>query len=802
MALRKMKKLLFTSYFCLMAFAICFGQNSYTINIDVPEKKIVRGHLDLGGTNPNGDSITVNSYYITYNGKPFFPVIGELHYSRYPAKYWDESIKKMKAGGINVIATYVFWNIHEREEGVFDWSGNLNLRRFAELCEKNNVFLIVRMGPFCHGEMRNGGIPDWLYGRTFEIRSNDEKYLAYVDRLYGEIGKQCDGLLFKDGGPIVGVQLENEFQHSAAPWEITYPGARKEYTVANINASVTHEQISQADGHNPYAEMGKAHMARLKEIAIKHGMDVPLYTATGWGNAAIVEKGSIPVTAGYVYPFWAPPAPSPFYLFKDIHKFPDYMPVSYEPELYPSIPAEIGPGIQVKYGRRPVVDPASVLPLMIRIIGSGSNGIGYYMYHGGSTPVFDGKFYNEEVNGIPKINYDFQAPIGQFGQIRPHHKSLKTLHMFLEEYSDELAPMKTILPEGNKGIDHNDITALRYAVRAKEDKGFLFMLNFQDHIEFADINGVSIEVKTGNETIRFPSSGTFDLKKSTSAIFPFNLKLGQTLIKSATIQPLTTLHTDQGDCYVFFSLSGIAPELVITGNPTLKEFQNARKTQKNYHTVIQGKNDEVFSFKNGKDQFLIIPYEMALNSCKNGDRLIISDGLILNEENQMSLIARSLSSTIHIYPIVSKSPRASNASLRNTKPLFKGASSYQVTFEKKDPGVKVTKFTDQKYSVTGGDLKQLNDVFVEIDYIGDRGMAFIDGLLVTDHFYHEKKWEIGLKSFIPDLSGKEMVLIFHPLYSDQETLIDFTHLPEFTNGKYLNIKNINVINEYKAIISF
>ena len=160
------------------------------------------------------------------------------------------------------------------------------------------------MGPFCHGEMRNGGIPDWLYGRTFEIRSNDKEYLAYVDRLYGEIGRQCKGLLFKDGGPIVGVQLENEFQHSAAPWEITYPGARKEYTVANINAGVTHEQISETNGNNPYAEMGKEHMAKLKNIAIKNGMDVPLYTATGWGNAAIVEKGSIPVTAGYAYPFW------------------------------------------------------------------------------------------------------------------------------------------------------------------------------------------------------------------------------------------------------------------------------------------------------------------------------------------------------------------------------------------------------------------------------------------------------------------------------------------------------------------
>lgn len=144
-----------------------------------------------------------------------------------------------------------------------------------------------------------------------------------------------------------------------------------------------------------------------------------MYTATGWGNAAIVDEGGLPVTAGYAYPFWAPPSPSPFYLFKDIHNYPNYMPVSYDAEMYPSIAAEIGPGIQPKYSRRPIVKPESVLPLMVRIVGSGSNGIGYYMYHGGSTPVFDGKFYNEDFNRMPKINYDFQAPIGQYGQTRP-----------------------------------------------------------------------------------------------------------------------------------------------------------------------------------------------------------------------------------------------------------------------------------------------------------------------------------------------------------------------------------------------
>lgn len=221
-----MKKIMLVT---LGLFVTLFARTvtTYTIDIDQPEKEILRGHLDLGGSNPSGDEYAVNSYFIEKNGTPFVPIVGEIHFSRYPEAYWEESLLKMKAGGINVVASYVFWNIHERKEGVFDWSGNLNLRKFVQLAAKHELAVIVRMGPFCHGEMRNGGIPDWLYGRPFEVRSNDPEYLKYVDVLYGEIAKQIKGLLFENGGPVIGVQLENEYQHSAAPGNIPIPTSPK-----------------------------------------------------------------------------------------------------------------------------------------------------------------------------------------------------------------------------------------------------------------------------------------------------------------------------------------------------------------------------------------------------------------------------------------------------------------------------------------------------------------------------------------------------------------------------------------------
>jgi hypothetical protein len=122
----------------------------------------------------------------------------------------------------------------------------------------------VRVGPFAHGECRNGGLPDWLYGRPFALRSNDAGYLRYVQRLYGEIGRQLRGQFYQDGGPIIAVQLENEYMHASAPWEVV--------------ARQSHERVtSGADGTE--------HMRVLKELARQADLNAPFYTSTGWGGA-------------------------------------------------------------------------------------------------------------------------------------------------------------------------------------------------------------------------------------------------------------------------------------------------------------------------------------------------------------------------------------------------------------------------------------------------------------------------------------------------------------------------------------
>ena len=779
------------------------AQKVYSIELPSTNKKIIRGHLALGGVDPKGDSIAVNSYYIEVKGKPFIPVIGEFHYSRYPSEYWEESILKMKAGGINVIATYVFWNLHERKEGTFDWSGNLDLKKFITLCQKHAMRVIVRIGPFGHGEIRNGALPDWLYGRPFEVRSNDEGYLHYVKILYGQIGKQLQGHFYKEGGNIIGIQLENEFQHAASPWEIAYPGSAKEYTVARRDISVTHEGVSVSKAKNENAAYGSDHMATLKKIANDAGIDVPIYTVTGWGNAAILQKGSVPVTAGYAYPTWAPKGPSPFYLYKDIHHNPDYAPVSYDPDLYPSVPAELGSGIMITNYRRPTAVWQSVEPMIVRTLGSGSNGIGYYMYHGGSTPVFD-HFYSEESTGLPKISYDFQAPIGEFGDTREHYRSLKLLHMFLDSYGDKLAPLQSVLPVTNPEKT-DDVTTLRYAVRSSQNAGFVFMHNFQDHVEVKDIADVQIKIKTATETIVIPAKGSFTLKAGTSAILPFNLDLDGLLLKSATVQPLTKLERAGTAHYVFFSNEGLAPMLAFGGIKKAKGENCAISTSGNT-TLVQGAEGKVFSFSMDGKQFLVIPRSFARQALKVNNVLLFAEATLLPQGDAMELLSRGADHVaLSIYPATSKTITIKDAELVKTAPLSKLFSSFMVKFKTVTPIVKFEKLSGQKYVLKAGvSLMGLNDLTLRLTYKGDRAMAFFDGLLVADHFYYGKPWDIGLKRFLPKLQQQDMVFFFHPVSETAPYLVDFdpSEIPDFSKeSSVLQVEKVEVIPEYKAVLS-
>ncbi|MFD2164391.1 beta-galactosidase [Paradesertivirga mongoliensis] len=805
--------ILFTVFFCFLNLAAS-SQTVYSIDASAtPEAP--RNTLKLGGKGKDGQSISVNNQYITINGKPWIPITGEFHYCRYPEKYWDESLKKMKAGGINTVATYVFWNIHERKEGQFDWSGNKDLRKFISLCKKNGLYAIVRVGPFAHGEIRSGGLPDWLLGKPLSIRSNDPVYLSSVEKFYNQIGEQIRGTYFNDGGPVVGIQLENEYQHSAAPWGLTYPGQPNDMTAAERDLALTQEGVGVSRAENPYAQLGNDHMKILKELAVKAGMVTPLYTATGWGNAAIVPNESIPVTAAYAYPFWTPKKDiSPFFLYKDMRRKPDYAPVRYNPEDYPVFPAELGSGIMTIYSRRPIAEHKSFDAMINRCLGSGANGVGYYMYHGGSTPHQDSYYFSDEAYGLPKISYDFQAPIGEFGQVREGYHRLKLLHSFLNDFGDRLAPMQTVLPANASSLKSDNITDLRYSVRSNGTSGFLFLNNFQDDTTMTPKKDLRFSIKTTAGTVNIPASGSFALQPDENLFLPFNLDVEGVNLRYATAQLMARMDDPENIVYVFFAPAGIRPEFSFAENISLKAINQANIKRNQAHTLVTALGDRAeFELTAGSKRvkFLVITKETALNSYRvtieGKQRLVFSENTLIPADESFTILSKGNNKpTFEIYPKLSSTALSGNYKIDSKAAKSKSASAYAISLPESSFAVQTLKFGEKKFSIKLPELKpQLNNIFLEIDYTGDTAMGFIDGNLVADEFYKGIPWDIGLRDFLNTHTSREMVFYIRPLHRNATYLRDLnqTGLPDFGSGRsLLKLNSVKFVSEYKAVVGF
>lgn len=146
------------------------------------------------------------------NGEPFVVKAAELHYPRIPREYWDHRIKMCKALGMNTICLYVFWNIHEQQEGVFDFSGNNDVAAFCRLAQKNGMYIIVRPGPYVCAEWEMGGLPWWLLKKAdIRLREQDDYFMERVRIFEAKVGEQLADLTIQKGGPIIMVQVENEY---------------------------------------------------------------------------------------------------------------------------------------------------------------------------------------------------------------------------------------------------------------------------------------------------------------------------------------------------------------------------------------------------------------------------------------------------------------------------------------------------------------------------------------------------------------------------------------------------------------
>ena len=511
----------------------------------VAPKEIYPLSEKFSGENPDGREISFTNYAMLLDGKPFFGVSGEMHYCRVAPDQWEDAILKMKAGGVNIVSTYAFWIAHEEEEGVFRFDGCRDVRRFLDICRKHGMWVIMRIGPFCHGEFRNGGLPDWLYGKPYDVREDNPGFLEAVRKYFRALHAQMDGHYFHQGGCIIGTQIENEYQHSSAPWEIT-TGISAEWVCG---------------GHS-----GESYMLALKKIMQEEGIVTPFYTTTAWGGAITPVEEALPLWGGYSYQPWIfynrtgeHPA-TPEYIYRDNHnnarpRTYNFAP-AYPPESRPYACCEMMGGMMCSYNYRFRMDMRAIDALANTKLGSGCNLLGYYMYKGGTNPAGARTPYLNE-SQVSKISYDYQAALGEFGQVRESYGRLKALHMFCQTFADVLAEAKTVLPEHMHDLQPDDLGPLRWCVRVKGDCGFLFVNNFQDHINMKDRRDeeVALTLPHGEVTFRF------SLAAGENAVLPFGVMLGGVRLDWATAMPLTHI----GDTWFFLAPDGMKPVYCIGG---------------------------------------------------------------------------------------------------------------------------------------------------------------------------------------------------------------------------------------------
>jgi beta-galactosidase len=770
---------------------------------------------------PDGQTLGLNQQFLTRDGKPWLPVMGEFHFSRVPASEWEDELLKMKSSGVDVVSTYVIWLHHEEVEGQFEWSGDRDLRHFAQLCAKHHLKLYVRIGPWAHGEVRNGGFPDWLLTKG-PTRVNDPVYLSYVTKFYDAIGQQLSGLLWKDGGPVIGVQLENEYSNRA-------PGG------------------------------GVEHILELKRLALAAGLDVPYYSVTGWDHAAIPQGAVLPVFGGYPDAPWDASLknlpPNEVYSFRFNSRVTGNMgamgaaPATASPQPQndtPFLTAEVGGGIEDTYHRRPIISSDDVAAIFPTMLGSGVNLYGVYMFQGGQNP--EGKLSTLQEsqatgypNDLPIESYDFQAPLSAFGEERSSFRKFKLVNYFLNAFGDQLAPMMphapTVLPK-----DPTDVSVPRLAVRSQDDRGFLFVNNYLRGASMPARHNFQVEIKLPGGDLMLPDRPV-DVPSGAYFIWPFNMELGGLHLRYSSAQLFTRL--DASNTFVFFCIPGIRCELSFTDEHGLTVHTTGGHVVRAQGSVsvtdLNPGTETILSLQRPGAKairVLVLSEKDAENAWRvrlsGMEHLLITPQQFFTSDDQITLNSEdSPSFRMTLFPAVETAPEASStltikqnandstelsARMTDVKPhltitqIRKASDALSVKVGPppswRPQGVaeapdESTFATAAQWRVELGPdpLQGLSNLFLRVDYTGDVARLSDGGRLLDDNFFNGSPWKIGMRRFLDRQETKDLQLEILPLRADSPIFFeDAVRKTLPAAGQIDKLHSIRIIPQYQLTL--
>ena len=324
------------------------------------------------------------------DGKPFVVKAAELHYPRIPRQYWEHRIKMCKALGMNTICLYVFWNIHEPKEGQFDFSGNNDVAAFCRLAKKNGMYVIVRPGPYVCAEWEMGGLPWWLLKNSdIRLREPDPRFMRSVENFEKKVAEQLAPLTIANGGPIIMVQVENEY--------------------------------------GSYGE-DKAYVSQIRDVLRKYwnptgdkSKDITLFQCDWNSN---FEKNALPDLV------WTMNFGTGANIDDQFRRLREVRPDS------PLMCSEFWSGWFDKWGARHETRPAKDMVAGIDEMLSKGISFSLYMTHGGTS---FGHWAGANSPGFaPDVtSYDYDAPINEYGQPTEKYWLLRNT---LQKYSDKKLP--------------------------------------------------------------------------------------------------------------------------------------------------------------------------------------------------------------------------------------------------------------------------------------------------------------------------------------------------------------------------
>src|SRR5512133_294315 len=309
------------------------------------------------------------------DGKPFQIRAGEMHPARIPAEYWRHRIQMAKAMGLNTIAAYIFWNYHEAAEGQFDFAtGNRDIARFIRIAQDEGMWVLLRPGPYVCAEWDFGGLPPYLLSDPhLRIRSVYPRYLAAAERYMARLAAVVRPLLVTRGGPVLMVQVENEYG--------SYGNDRR-------------------------------YMARLRDVWVQHGIDVPFFTGDG-PTQYMLEAGhlagaAVGLDSGSDETHW------------DLAR-----------SIVPGVPvfsSETYPGWLTHWGEKWAAPSVEELRKEVDFLLKAKKSFNFYVVHGGTNFGFTagansgGKGYEPDLT-----SYDYDAPIDEQGRATPKYMALRKL---------------------------------------------------------------------------------------------------------------------------------------------------------------------------------------------------------------------------------------------------------------------------------------------------------------------------------------------------------------------------------------